>query len=172
MQKISAIVVAGGSGARFGNGLPKQFARLGDRPVLAHTLGKFQSAAKVAEIVAVIPEGWQDHCRKEVVEPFKLSKVSRIVTGGPTRQESVARGLAAVSSGTTTVLVHDGVRPLVSPQKIEAVCEALEHSPACLLALPVQETLKESEGGTVRKTLERQGVYLAQTPQGFHKSLL
>lgn len=172
VQKISAIVVAGGTGSRFGNGLPKQFARLGDRPILAHTLGKFQLVEQVAEIVAVVPTEWESYCRDEIVTPFNLTKVARVVTGGATRQESVARGLAAVAPDTTTVLVHDGVRPLVSPEKIAAVCDALEHSPACLLVLPVQETLKEGEGGAVRKTLERQGVYLAQTPQGFHKSLL
>ena len=168
MYKISAIVVAGGQGRRFGGARPKQLALLAGRPVLAHTLAAFERSP-AAEIILVLPGDRLEEIEGEAVRPFGFRKV-RIVPGGETRAASTRLGFAA-STGDL-VLIHDGVRPLVTPGLIVAVAEAAAAHGAALAAVPVRDTLKEAAEGLVRRTLDRAGLWLAQTPQGFRREIL
>jgi 2-C-methyl-D-erythritol 4-phosphate cytidylyltransferase/2-C-methyl-D-erythritol 2,4-cyclodiphosphate synthase len=166
--KISAVIVAGGLGSRFGGSRPKQLALLGGRPVLAHTLAVFEQSL-ATEIILVLPEDWRAEMEQKAVEPFGFRKV-RTVPGGATRAASTRLGFAA-SSGDL-VLIHDGVRPFVTPGLIAAVAEAAAAEGAALAALPVSDTLKAVAEGRVRHTLDRAGLWRAQTPQGFRREIL
>jgi len=166
--KISAVVVAGGEGRRFGGGRPKQLAALAGRPVLAHTLAAFEQSP-AAEIILVLPGDWLEEIEREAVRPFGFCKV-RPVPGGATRADSTRLGFAA-STGDL-VLIHDGVRPLVTPDLIMAVARAAAAHGAALAAVPVRDTLKAVAEGLVRRTLDREGLWQAQTPQGFRREIL
>jgi 2-C-methyl-D-erythritol 4-phosphate cytidylyltransferase/2-C-methyl-D-erythritol 2,4-cyclodiphosphate synthase len=165
---ISAVIAAGGRGHRFGGARPKQLATLAGRPVLAHTLAAFERSP-VMEIIVVLPEDWRAEIEEEAVSPFGFSKV-KIVSGGATRADSTRLGFAA--SAGDLVLIHDGVRPFVTPGLIAAVARAAAAEGAALAAVPVRDTLKEVVEGRARRTLERSGLWQAQTPQGFRREIL
>jgi 2-C-methyl-D-erythritol 4-phosphate cytidylyltransferase/2-C-methyl-D-erythritol 2,4-cyclodiphosphate synthase len=159
-----ALVVASGRGERFGGNQPKQFHPLGGQPMLRRCLERFSRHAAIdgvrtvvrpadAALYAAAAEGL------DLLDP---------VPGGETRQESVRRGLESLARDPPErVLIHDGVRPLVSTALIDRVLAALSTHAAALPALPVVDTLKRGEAGTVGGTVDRAGLYRAQTPQGF-----
>jgi len=156
-----------------GGSRPKQFRPLGEMPLLANTLAVFQSSALIDEIVLIVPPGDEDVCRREIVDRYALSKVTRIVPGGASRQESVAGGLRAVAPDVSLVLIHDAARPFVTADLIRRVLEAAASSGAAIAAIPVVDTLKRrSSPSAGAVTIERDGVWAAQTPQAFHRSLL
>ncbi len=158
----AAIVAAGGAGERAGSarGILKQFRALGGRPVFQWSLGSLIRAG-CSPIVVVVPQKELDHAR--ALTDVKADVV--FVVGGATRQESVAHGLDAVRS--ERVLIHDAARPFAEVELIEAVLAALEEHDAVVSAIPVAETLKEVEEERVRATVPREGLWVAQTPQGF-----
>lgn len=163
----SAVIVAAGKGRRFGS--PKQFARLVGKPVLFHTIERFERARSVTEIVLVIPKRSVKEISRQV-ERFGFQKVTRIVPGGERRMDSVYSGLM-VAQGEI-IVVHDGVRPLVTPSMINrGVRECKKHG-ACIYATRATDTVKLAQNGSVKSTLEREQVYLTQTPQVFRKQLL
>jgi 2-C-methyl-D-erythritol 4-phosphate cytidylyltransferase len=177
MAEAIAIIVAGGSGSRLGSSVPKQFLALLGRPLLAHTLDRFRAAGVIRSMVLVLPrEGFEGYRRD--MEPH-LGDVDagfevEVVPGGTSRQESTACGLRAVgSSYQGLVAVHDGARPAVPPGLIVRVVEAAALDGAAIAAVPVTETLKEvSEERFVRRTVDRDRFYRAQTPQCFSCALL
>jgi 2-C-methyl-D-erythritol 4-phosphate cytidylyltransferase / 2-C-methyl-D-erythritol 2,4-cyclodiphosphate synthase len=164
LRRCVALVVASGRGVRFGGGRPKQYRHLAGGPVLRHCLERFASHPAIDAVRAVIcPEDAADYARAAAGLPL-LDPVA----GGETRQESVRLGLESLEHDPPEkVLIHDGVRPLVSAALIDRVLAALDGALAVLPALPVTDTLKRAEGGLVMGTVERAGLYRAQTPQGF-----
>ncbi len=166
---VSAIIVAGGSGARFGGERPKQLALLGDRPILSRTISVFENLDFVDEIVTLLPPDWLDIIEAEAVAPFGFKK-TRCSEGGASRTESTRRGLSR-STGDI-VLIHDGVRPLVSPEAARRVTLAAIEFGAALAAAPVRDTLKLVQDGLARRTVARQNMWQAQTPQGFRREIL
>ncbi|MDR2947406.1 MAG: 2-C-methyl-D-erythritol 4-phosphate cytidylyltransferase [Candidatus Adiutrix sp.] len=168
--KISAVIVAAGSGSRFGGPKPKQLALLAGRPVLTRTLAVFESLPEIGEIILVLPEDWRESIEAEAVAPFNFAKVQTVV-GGTTRTESTRRGFAATHGNI--VLIHDGVRPLVETATILAVAKAAREQGSALAAVPVSDTLKETMPGLlVRRTVDRENLWQAQTPQGFQREVL
>jgi len=172
MSSVVAIVVAAGRGERLGVGQRKQYVDLGGVPILARTLGVFEACATVDATVLVIPPDDELLVRERILLRHELRKVSAVVVGGGTRRESVARGLAAVPDGVEVVLVHDGVRPLVSAALIDRVVEAARVHGAAVPVLPARDTVKRGGKGWVSETLDRSTLWLAQTPQGFRADLL
>lgn len=166
--RVTAVIPAAGAGIRMGTSRPKQFLELQGMPIVARTLGVFESCAAVGDVVLVVPEPEIENCKKGILEKFGFSKVSKVVAGGKRRQDSVRLGLEACAEGCDIVVVHDGVRPLVRADLIErAVMGALRHG-AVIAALPAKETIKEVDRlGMVRKTLDRSLLWLVQTPQAF-----
>ena len=164
---VTVIIVAAGVGKRMKSEVPKQFLSLKGKPILAHTLSCFQRAAVIDQIVLVVNRNWQEESRQ--IASF-FNKVAHIVAGGKRRQDSVWAGLQVIKEGI--VLVHDGVRPFVTPTLIEGVVRATEKWGAVVPALPAKETVKWVETDVVKKTLPREFIYLVQTPQGFRYELL
>ena len=169
----TAIIAAAGSGQRMGSDTPKQFMNLLGKPLLAHTLIPFERVGEVHEVIVVVPPGWEDFCRHDIVNPYGLEKVVRILAGGKTRQESVFIGLKAVVQPRDIVVVHDGVRPLVTEKLIRvSIREAGEHG-AVVMVQAQTDTLKQvQQDGWVKETLDRENLIAAQTPQAFSTSIL
>src|SRR4051794_10808443 len=165
-----AIVVAGGKGVRFGGDRPKQFLALKGVPIIVQTLRQFESSRQIEKIVVVVPASQPDEV-KSLSEKFDLKKVSRIVVGGPTRAQSVKRGLAVVDQAKV-VAVHDAVRPLVTPDEIDRVVTAAAGCGAAILVSSVSETIKEIEGNRIVSTVPRAQLRRALTPQSFHFEIL
>jgi 2-C-methyl-D-erythritol 4-phosphate cytidylyltransferase len=165
---VWVIIAAAGRGSRLGAPSPKQFLPLSGRPILARTLAVFESVPAVDRVVVVVPPGDEARCRAIVVEPYGFTKIHAIVPGGGVRQESVARGLDAISHDASIIVVHDAARPLVTGDLVQRVIEAAGVSGAAVAALPVVDTLKRQAGrdGAVT-TVDREGLWTAQTPQAF-----
>jgi 2-C-methyl-D-erythritol 4-phosphate cytidylyltransferase len=158
---------------------PKQFSDLAGTPILIHTLRKFAAADAVSEIWIALREneieGFREHLRKEAKDV--LRKKIELVVGGEHRQQSVEHALNAVSAAPDDIiLVHDAVRPLVSQEIIHEVIEAAKKYGAAIAGLPAVDTVKlverTAEGAIIKSTIPRAGVVLAQTPQGFHYSVI
>lgn len=155
---IAAVVVAAGRGTRMGGHLPKQWRTLAGRPVVAHSLSAF---AGMPRVLVIHPD--------DRAHALALGTDALIVEGGATRDASVRNALEAlVDSGVTRVLIHDGARPLVSADVITRVMAALDHNPAAAPALSVTDALWRGIGGKVIGAHPRDGLFRAQTPQGFH----
>lgn len=171
--KVFAIVVAAGSGTRFGSPVPKQFLLLRDRPVVAHTLGRFEDAPDVDEVVLVVPESSLADA-EALVRRSGLQKVGAVVAGGRRRQDSVANGLRKLSlKASDIVLVHDGVRPFVDRRQIAQVTAECRKHKAAVLAVQPKDTVRRSSGGIFfDRTLDRTALWLIQTPQAFTAGLL
>lgn len=166
---VSAVIVAGGSGTRFGG--DKLTAELGGEPVLAHSLRAFQNSSMVDEIVLVTrEEAMMDMAR--MCKERAFSKVSQVVAGGATRVLSSYAGVMSVSEKAGIIAIHDGARPLVTERIIEdAVWQAYKNNCA-VPAVPVRDTVKKAEKGIVTETPERSGLYAVQTPQCFQADLI
>ena len=171
-KKISVIIAAAGSGKRMGGGLNKQYIVLDGMPVLARSVAVFERNLSVDEIVIVVKAGEEDRCRREIVERYGFKKVSSVIAGGSERQYSVKAALAAVDAECDMVLIHDGARPLVSDETVDAVIFACYESGAAIPAVPVKDTIKEVADSLVCATPDRSRLRAVQTPQGFDRATL
>lgn len=167
----TALIVAGGTGERFGRDGGKQTAPLAGSTVVMHTIGVFDRCAEVDAIV-VVTRADTIAALAEATSP--LAKVVSVVEGGDTRQRSVAAGLAALPAGTDIVIVHDGARPLVTPEVIGEAVRALGPSvDGVVVGHPSYDTVKVVDGeGFVTATADRSTLWVAQTPQVFRASAL
>lgn len=169
----SAIIVAAGSGLRLGAEKPKQFLEIAGKPILIHTLLKFENCAAVDEIILVLPaveiENFQNLAGK-----YNFKKLAKTVAGGRTRVESVLNGLNAANAETTEIVaVHDGARPLVSSEEISQTIEKASETGAACLVAPVTDTIKEvSAEGEIIGTIDRNCLRRALTPQCFRLEIL
>ena len=172
MKNTTAIIPAGGSGQRMGLKQPKQFYELAGCPILVHTLRAFQDAACINEIIVVAPADYLDEVQV-MVATYGLDRVSQVVVGGMTRQDSVRAGVNAVAADTEYVAVHDGARPFVAPELIEACVARAQETGAALAAVPVRDTLKTvADEDLVVNTVDRSVLWQAQTPQVVRLDLL
>ena len=170
-MRVGVILAAAGRGERMGHRIPKQFLELAGVPVYLHSLRVFEDHPRVEEIVLAVPPGWETRVLAQVRD-LGLFKVKEVVCGGDTRQASVERALRALSAGIDTVLVHDAARPLISRELVSRVLQALERYGAVLCAVPVRDTVKLVREGRVERTIPREGLWLAQTPQGARREWL
>lgn len=171
-MKVEVIIAGGGKGTRFGGNQPKQFCSIAGKPILEWTLYKFNSSPLVNSIILVIPEGMQDKSR-EKLSLSSYKKIKAVTEGGKERMDSVYEGLKLIDEDTQIVLVHDGVRPLVSLSLIQKVIEKTQIYGAVVPGIPIKETIKEkNKENFVVKTIPREKVYLIQTPQGFKSELI
>ena len=164
---VWAVLVAAGSGERFGGKRPKAFANLAGRPLVAESLERLDASAWIDAIVVVAPADWEEPTIL-LAEELGAGSLRAVVTGGETRTDSVRAGLAEVPGDTAVVLVHDAARPLLSDEVVERVVTALgEGWDAAVPALPLADTVKRAEGEAVAETVDRSGLHAVQTPQAF-----
>ncbi len=166
------IVVAAGSGTRLDAGAPKAFVGIDGHSILRHALeGVF--AAAPAQVIVVAPAGFEGDAETELrATAGERRELGRVVTGGDTRQRSVAAGLAALWGDVTTVLVHDAARALTPPAVIDRVADAVDGVVGVIPTLPVVDTLKRVDGAAIVGPVDRDELAAAQTPQGFPRALL
>ncbi|MEE9329121.1 MAG: bifunctional 2-C-methyl-D-erythritol 4-phosphate cytidylyltransferase/2-C-methyl-D-erythritol 2,4-cyclodiphosphate synthase [Parvularculaceae bacterium] len=170
MTKTAALIVAAGKGVRMGGDVPKQYQRLGGLPVLTRTISSFADHAEIDVIQVVIGASDEALYHQAVAflnEPMQ-AKLTPLIFGAATRQGSVLNGLQSLAkSNIEKILIHDAARPLVTADTIARVVAELDISKAVLPALPVTDTLKQVDDGTVQGTISRDNLWRAQTPQGF-----
>jgi 2-C-methyl-D-erythritol 4-phosphate cytidylyltransferase len=168
-----AIIPAAGTGSRMQAGVNKQYLLLAGRPILAHTLALFAAHPRIDQICIVVPAEEIDYCRAEIVERYGLTKVSAIVAGGPTRQDSVGNGLLGCGAAMDDlVVIHDGARPLLGAAELDALLAAAAVSGAATLGVPVKDTIKQVQDGVIVATPDRSSLWQVQTPQAFRFWLL
>jgi 2-C-methyl-D-erythritol 4-phosphate cytidylyltransferase len=174
------IITAAGKGTRLKSNINKQFINLCGKPILAHTIGIFQRASLIDEIFVLVPQEFVEYTKKNIVDKYNFSKVTKIIIGGDTRQETVKNALKFIPDNCKIVSIHDGVRPLVYSSDvnnlIELLTKANKEDPEVqgfILAAAAYETIKkvDEEKGFL-KTIPRELVYHAQTPQTFFKDAL
>lgn len=168
-QDKGVIIVAGGSGKRFGSDLPKQFLEINGRPVLMHTIQQFFNAFPNIKIVVVLPEKHHETWAK-LCDDHQFEIEHEVVQGGKERFNSVKNGLAKVPD-CEIVGVQDGVRPLVSEKLIHTCYETAFRYGACVPAIPVTDSLRKGNV-TDNKPISRNGLFRIQTPQVFRNSWL
>lgn len=164
--------MAAGRSRRFGGVVPKQLQEVAGRPLLAWTIDCFERAESIDEILLVVAEEQQVTVSEQVVDRFGFAKVKKIVSGGETRRESVLNGLEALPKVTDIVAIHDGARPLTAPEDINRVIEMAATDGAAMLAAKVTDTVKQAKNAYIIDTLDRNSLYLAQTPQVFQYNLI
>jgi 2-C-methyl-D-erythritol 4-phosphate cytidylyltransferase/2-C-methyl-D-erythritol 2,4-cyclodiphosphate synthase len=163
---VTAIIAAGGSGRRLGASVPKQLLDVGGRSLLERSVEAFKAHPSISEVIVALPADVL------AAPPTWLAGV-RLVAGGERRQDSVANAFAAVRSDADIVLVHDAARPFVSADVITRAIEAAAAHGAAIVAVPVSDTVKRvAEDGVIVETLQRDEIFLAQTPQAFKRGVL
>lgn len=172
-DRVVALIPSAGGGRRFGSPVQKQFLPLAGKPLLVHTLQPFQMSPSIQEILLVVPSDWVDKVMDVIVKPYDLHKVKRAVPGGALRQESVRLGLEALESIWDVVMIHDGARPFVTDEMIaRSIKETLVHG-ATFVGVPAIDTIKEVDPeGQVQSTLDREKLWMVQTPQSFRFEMI
>ncbi len=170
---VHALIVAGGSGSRFGGPRPKQYLPLAGVPVLIRTLGVFDRCEAIDTHVLVVPSGDVGFVRESLLAEAGVRKPVLVCGGGARRQDSVFNGLASIPDDDSIVVIHDAVRPLVDGACIRACVTAARAHGAGIAAVPAVDTLKRvTRAGSIEATLPRADVWLAQTPQAFRTGLV
>jgi len=169
---VSAIIPVAGLGKRFGSNTPKQFQKIGGQPIISITLQKFVSLNEINHGVVVVAENEMDSSRNLLRHIKGFNDKFEIISGGVERQDSVYNGLKNVPPESDIVVVHDGVRPLVSSQLIIKSIQTAVESGACIAALPVKDTIKRVTNDTVLETIPREHLWQVQTPQAFKYTVL
>jgi 2-C-methyl-D-erythritol 4-phosphate cytidylyltransferase len=170
-MRAIAVVPAAGSGSRLGSRRPKQFLRLEGLPLLVQTLRVLTAAREIDGIVVAVPPAEVSATRRLLVR-HGIPRFLAVIAGGTERQETVWLALQAVPDEPELLVVHDAVRPFITPGLVRAVLAEARRHGAATCGLPVSETLKRVRDGVVAATLEREGVWLVQTPQAFRRGLL
>jgi len=166
--KISVVIPASGAGLRLGGDTPKQFLKLGGEPILKRTISIFEGLDMVSEIAVAVPVGYEND-----VSAYGFEKLKYIISGEKTRAESVYAALKCLNADTEIVLIHDGIRPFVTPELIKNVAEAVRKYGAAVACAPVTDTIKEVDAqGKIISTPNRQNLWRAQTPQGFSYEII
>lgn len=168
----TAIIAAAGQGNRMASDRPKQFLLLAGTPIIFHTLKRFEECDSIQEIVVVLPAE-ESAGFLSMAGKFALRKLARVVPGGETRADSVKRGLMAIRPATAEIVaVHDGVRPFVTVAEIDQTIAGAKESGAAILAAQSIDTIKEIEGESIVRTLDRNRLRRALTPQCFRYDIL
>lgn len=174
-MKTTAIILAGGKGKRMGSNISKQYLLLNKKPILYYTIKAFEES-KVDNIIIVASIDEQDYCQREIIDKYNFTKVNMIVSGGKERYNSVYEGLKAIEESkidTNIVLIHDGARPFVTTDIINASIICASNHKACVAAVKSKDTIKiADEEGFIDATPDRNKVWQIQTPQTFEYDLI
>lgn len=173
-RKVSVLIPAAGSGSRMGHRRTKKpYLQLLEKPILTHTISVFDQNPVVDTIHVIVNPSDFELCQSIAIVPYGFQKVTNLIPGGETRQDSVFNGLQSLPSDADFVIVHDGVRPFVTDDIIDSCLEAAEEWGAAVAAVPVKDTIKVADAdGFIVDTLNRSRLWAVQTPQSFRKDLL
>jgi 2-C-methyl-D-erythritol 4-phosphate cytidylyltransferase len=173
-MKTIALIPAAGQGKRFGNKIKKQFCLIDSKPIIVHTLNKFQKCKDIDEIILALSKEDLKVWRHKFKNECRISKLIKIISGGEKRQDTVFKMLKAVKADEEDIIViHDGARPFIADNLISrSVRQAVKYG-AVVTALPITDTVKEvSSSGKILKTLNRNILWSAQTPQTFKYKII
>jgi 2-C-methyl-D-erythritol 4-phosphate cytidylyltransferase len=170
-MKASAIIVAAGLGTRLGLATPKAFVSIGCASLLFRALQTVAAVETFSEVVVAVPAGTQKSARAEA-DAARVHIPVKITEGGAERQDSVRLALMLTSAEADLIVVHDAARPFATPAMFYACIAAAAQSGGAVVAVPVADTLKHVENGTIVATVPREGLWQAQTPQAFRRALL
>lgn len=171
-MRTAAIIAAAGIGRRMESSSPKQYLKIGGRPIIYHTLSRFAEVSVDEVIISVEPER-VNLFQANILDEYNFPKSWRVVEGGDMRQQSVSNALRAVPEDTDVVVIHDGVRPFVKLAQIEKAIEVARLRGACIVASPIKETVKKvGERGLIVETVDRTSLWGAQTPQAFRYGII
>ena len=171
MDKVSAIILAAGSGSRFGE--KKQFKKLNGKPIWIYSLNTFIQSKCINELILVFP--------KDSLETLKQSQVFtslnkknniKLVSGGESRRDSVLNGLKAVKKINDVICIHDAARPFIKPSYIKDSIESCREFDGAIIAIPAIDTVKKADNQIIKNTIDRESLWMAQTPQAFKKEKL
>ena len=168
-MKVSTIIPAAGLGKRFGE--KKQFKKISGRSLLTYTIEPFLSSEMIDEIIVVVPK-IDLELAQVTLDSISGTKILKLIHGGDKRQDSVRNGLSVVDESSELVCIHDGARPFITTELIDQAILSCRKYDGVTLALRASDTVKYSRGNIVEKTIDRNNIWLAQTPQVFKKSLL
>ena len=177
-HKNFVIIVAAGKGVRMGSPKKKQYLCIDEIPILTHTVRVFDKSEDTHEIILVVPKEDIDYCQKYIIDPFKFKKTIHLIQGGKKRQDSVFNGLKLIqdmvdSTRQTIVMIHDGVRPFVNDNIIKNCIKKAVKYGACIPVIKITDTIKQiSSDSCIKKTLSRESICCAQTPQTFKLGLI
>ena len=156
-----------------GGAVPKQFLALGGEPLVVHSLRVLQASPVIDQIILAVPQADLDYCLNDLAVRFGFSKITKVVAGGKERQDSVRHALEHVSEETEIVVVHDAVRPFLTQQMVADVVESARRVGGAIVALPMRDTVKQvGAEHRIERTVDRQPLWLAQTPQAFRRDRL
>ena len=172
-SQVCTLIPAAGKGHRMQHAVKKPYLKLAQKPILTHTIQRFEQNSAVDAIFVIVDETDFAACSATVLEPYSFTKVQPLVAGGATRQASVQNGIYALPADIDFVIVHDGVRPFVTNETIFACLAAADEYGAAVAAVPVKDTIKvANQDCFVLETPVRERLWAVQTPQVFRKSLL
>jgi 2-C-methyl-D-erythritol 4-phosphate cytidylyltransferase len=156
-----------------GGSVPKQFLALGGQPIILHALLVLQHSPVIDEVILAVPQSELEYCLTEIVARHHFTKVTKVVPGGKERQDSVRHALEQVHEDIEIVLVHDAVRPFLTDRMVEEVVTVARTKGAAIVALPMKDTVKQvGADRVIERTVDRQTLWLAQTPQAFRRDWL
>lgn len=174
-MKIEAIVAAAGSGLRLKKNISKPLVKIGNKPIIIHTLKALLRCSLIKNII-VVAEEKQLQKIKGLIKKFGIKKVKSVIAGGPRRSDSVSNGLRLVSKTADLVLIHDGARPFIDKKTIESVINKAKKFGAAIVGVPVKSTLKAMQykkiTPLVKRTINRDKVWEIQTPQVFKREII
>ena len=171
MYKVSAIILAAGSGNRFGE--KKQFKKLNEKPIWVYSLNIFSRSECVDELILVIPNDSLETLKKsQFFKSLNKENNIKLVSGGESRKDSVVNGLKAVNKANNIVCIHDAARPFIKTSYIEDSIDACSEFDGAIIAIPVVDTVKKADNKQIKNTIDRKSLWMAQTPQTFQKEKL
>lgn len=172
MGKVSVVILAAGKGKRMKKNINKQYLLLNDKPVLSYTIAAFEKNDNIDEIIVVAAKDEIEYCVKNIIEKYKFKKVTDVIAGGEERKDSVLNGLKILKD-CEIVLIHDGARPFVNDRIIDEGIEYAKKYGACTCGVSPKDTIKvKGNDGFAANTLDRESLFLIQTPQCFSYPLI
>ena len=171
MDKVSAIILAAGNGSRFGE--KKQFKKLNDKPIWVYSINTFIRSGFVDELILVIPNDLLDTLKKsQFFTSLNKKNNIKLVSGGESRKDSVINGLKVVKKANDIVCIHDAARPFIKTSYIKYSIDACSEFDGAIIAIPTVDTVKKADNNLIMNTIDRESLWMAQTPQTFKKEKL
>lgn len=171
-MSVCAIIAAAGRGRRMEQSIFKQFLEIENKPILVHTLEKFSQCELIDSIIIVVPKDRRRYVKEKIIDSYQITKVDKILVGGETRQHSIYEAIKILDEHCATVVIHDAVRPFITLALLSKVITRGQQTGAAILAVPARDSIIKVIDSQVERTLDRNSVWLVQTPQAYNRDLI